>query len=178
MTKRQVLLKTPADVFTKLDIQRCGRCQRCKKKRLCDRMTLAKTCNKMYSPMAYLRIYSMRFLHESWCLAQRPPEFKATRGGLYRCRRKLWWVGLTLFRSTCSDDSGQCLSSLAANKMVIAKNIKSYLMRRFLWCSSHKSSSANWSGSGCLCSLGYRPQALQGRVCCVDISKQMRQIVD
>ena len=30
---------------------------------------------------------------------------------------------------------------------------------------------ANWSGSGCLCSLGHRPQALQGRRCFVSTSK-------
>ena len=69
------------------------------------------------------RMSSSSFCHPS----QRPPEFKApTRGGLYRCRRKLWWVGIALFRSARSDDSGE--------------ERQSYLMRRFDGCSSHKSS--------------------------------------
>ena len=52
-----------------------------------------------------------------------------------------------------------------------AKNVKA------IWCADsmgvHRTNppGANWSGSGCLRSLGHRPQALQGRICFVSASK-------
>ena len=134
-------------------------------------------------------IYSMRFLREAWCPLQR------ACGATIHCINVQWFTAFAgcllplsvIHHSVHLNSKHQPeVGSIAAGgsfgelallyfapraATIQVKNVKS------IWCADsidvHRTNppGANWSGSGCLCSLGHRPQALQGRICFVSASK-------